>query len=171
VCVCLCVCLWPLDAEKSDRVACVRLSMTTGRREKWPGCVRAFVCDHWTQRKVTGLRACVCLWPLDAEKSDGVTCVRLSVTTERRKKWQEKNKTHDQAQVDDRRMESFQGPETQVLRVCASVKVLKPRSWKPNIEVLKPRYWEPNAATRACRHGRIVSDRHEYPLELLLIQY
>ncbi len=32
------------------------------------------------------------------------------------------------------------------------------------VEVLKPRSREPNAITRACGHGRIVSDRHGYPL-------
>jgi len=68
-------------------------------------------------------------------------------------------------------MESFRGLETQVLRVKPSARLS--RSWNsgpesqtqcPFIEVLKPRSWEPNAATRACRHGRIVSDRHGYPL-------
>jgi hypothetical protein len=68
-------------------------------------------------------------------------------------------------------MESFRGPETQVLRVKPSARLS--RSWNPGpesetqcpfIEVLKPRSWEPNVATRACRHGRIVSDRHGYPL-------
>jgi hypothetical protein len=51
-------------------------------------------------------------------------------------------------------------PETQ----CLFIEALKPRSWEPNTEVLKPRSWEPNAVTRACRHGRIVSDRHGYSL-------
>jgi hypothetical protein len=68
-------------------------------------------------------------------------------------------------------MESFRGPETQVLRVKPSAHLS--RFWNPGlesetqcpfIEVLKPRSWEPNAAMRAWRQGRIVSDRHEYPL-------
>jgi hypothetical protein len=50
-------------------------------------------------------------------------------------------KTQDQAPVDERKMEP--SLETQVLRA---------------------RSWEPTAATRACRHERIVSDRHGYPL-------
>jgi hypothetical protein len=65
----------------------------------------------------------------------------------------------------------YRGPKTQVLWVKPSVRFS--RSWNPGlesetqcpfVEVLKPRSWEPNAATRACRHGRIVSDRHGYPL-------
>ncbi len=71
--------------------------------------MRPSVCDHWTQRKVTGKR---------------------KVTVDR-EKWREKDKTTV--------------------------------GWRA-FEVLKPRSWEPNVATRACRHGRIVSDRHGYPL-------
>jgi hypothetical protein len=92
--------------------------------------------------------------------------MRLSVTTGRREKWREKDKTQDWAPVDDRRMESFCA-SVEVLKPRSwepNIEVLKPRSWEPNIEVLKPRSWEPNATTRACRHERIVSYRHGYPL-------
>jgi hypothetical protein len=49
--------------------------------------------------------------------------VRASVTTRRREKWREKDKTT----VGWRAFE-----------------VLKPRSWEPNTEGLKPRCWDPN---------------------------
>ncbi len=117
---------------------------THARREKWR--------ENWTR-----------------EKSDGG----------RREKWREKDKTT----VGWRAFEVlkpkswewnpvpvYRGPETQVLRVKSSVRLSRswnsgpqsqiPRSWNPMS-------WEPNAATRACRHGRIVSDRHGYPLELI----
>jgi hypothetical protein len=58
---------------------------------------------------------------MDAEKSDEVACVRLSVTTGRREMWREKDKTQDRAPVDDRKMES------QALK--PSVRLL--RSWNP----------------------------------------
>ncbi len=107
--------------------------------------------------------ACVCLWPLDAENSDGG----------RREKWREKNKTTvgwrtfevlKPRSWDPGPENSHWGPETQVLRsrswnlalrawnpgpeiqvLKPRVEVLKPRSWEPNIEGLKPRSWE-----RAC---------------------
>jgi hypothetical protein len=79
---------------------------------------------------VVSMRLCVCLWPLDAKKSDGVACVRMFVTTGRKEKWWEKDKTHDRAPVDDRRMESFR----------ASVEVLKPKSWEC---VRLSRSWNP----------------------------
>jgi hypothetical protein len=102
--------------------------------------------------------ACVRLWPLDAEKSDE----KKKGDGGRIEKWREKDKT----------TVGWRGPETQVLRAkyrgpetqCPVIEVLKPRSWEPNAEVLKPKCWEPTAATRACRHGRIVSDCHGYPL-------
>ncbi len=119
---------------------------------------------------------CVHLWPLDTKKSDD-GC---------RKKWGEKYKTIVGWRAFDvlylcvyRGPETqvlrakYRGLETQVLRVKPSVRLS--RSWNsgsesqtqcPFIEVLKPRSWEPNAATRACRHGRIVSDHHGYPLVL-----
>jgi hypothetical protein len=143
------------------------------------------------QRKVTGLCACVCLWPLDAEKSDGKkirhrtehqsTTVGWRAFVCPSRSW---NPGPESACV-------CWGLETQ----CPFIEVLKPRSWEPNvatrasrpsrswnpgpesacvcwgpktqcpfIEILKPRSWEPNAATRACRHGRIVFDRHGYSL-------
>jgi hypothetical protein len=60
----------------------------------------------------------VCLWPLDVEKSDGV----------RREKWREKDKTT----VGWRAFDVLYlcvcwGPETQVLKVKPSVRLL--RSW------------------------------------------
>ncbi len=54
------------------------------------------------------------------------TCVRLSVTTGRREKWREKDKTT----VGWRAFE-----------------VLKPRSWEPNTEGLKPGSWDPGPET------------------------
>jgi hypothetical protein len=124
-------------------------SVTTGRREKWR--------ENWTPEKREN-------WT--REKSD----------TGRREKWREKDKTT----VGCRAFEVLKprswewnpvpvsrGPETQVLRVKPSVRLSRsfnpgpqsqiPRSWNPMS-------WKPNAATRACRHGRIVSDRHGYPL-------
>ncbi len=111
--------------------ACVRASVRrrfgsifygkTGHRDNWP--------QATSDRDV---RECVCPWPLDAEKSDGVACVCLFVTTGCREKWRKKDKTQDRALVDDRRMESFRRP----ISVRASVEVLKPsvrlsRSWNP----------------------------------------
>jgi hypothetical protein len=115
--------------------------VTTGRREKWR--------ENWTREK----------------NDDG-----------RREKWWEKDKTT----VGWRAFEVlkprswewnpvpvYRGPETQVLRVTPNVRLSRssnpgpqsqiPRSWNPIS-------WEPNAATQACRHMRIVSNRHGYPL-------
>jgi len=110
-------------------------------------------------------------------------CVCPSVTTGRREKWrwtQRKVREKDKTTVGWRAFEVvkprswewnpvavFRGPETQVLRVKPSVRLW--RSWNPGPQSQIPRSWnpmswEPKAATRACRHGRIVSDRHGYPL-------
>jgi hypothetical protein len=113
--------------------------------------VRLSVCDHWTQRKVTG--------KLDAGE-----------------KWREKDKTTVGWRAFDvlkprswewNPVPVYRGPETQVLRVKPSVRLW--RSWNPGPQSRIPRSWnpmswEPKAATRACRHGRIVSDRHRLPL-------
>jgi hypothetical protein len=62
------------------------------------------------------------------------------------------------------RLSRFWNLGTESETQCPFIEVLKPRSCEQNVEVLKPKSWEPNVATRACRHGRIVSDRHGYPL-------
>jgi hypothetical protein len=91
-------------------------------------------------------------------------------------KWREKDKTTVGCVVFEvlkprfwewNRVPVSRGSETQVLRVKPSVRLS--RSWNPGSQSQIPRSWnpmswEPNAATRACTHGRIVSDRHGYPL-------
>jgi hypothetical protein len=88
-------------------------------------------------------------------------CVRLSVTTRRREKWREKDKTTVgwrafevmkprswEPNIEGLKPRSWEsgpqtsrwGPETQVLRARSWNLAL--RSWEPNIEVLKPRSWE-----------------------------
>jgi hypothetical protein len=88
----------------------------------------------------------LCLGPLDTEKSDG-GC---------REKWREKDK------------KTVGWRAFGVLYLCVG---RGPETQCPFIEVLKPRSWEPNAAMRACRHGRIVSDRHGYPLVYIYVKW
>ncbi len=66
-------------------------------------------------------------------------CVRASVTTGRREKWREKDKTT----VGWRAFE-----------------VLKPRSWEPNTEGLKPRSWEQSPET--SRWGSVRRDNSAF---------
>jgi len=154
----------------TGRSACVFYGRT-GPAYNWPSASISMAeparTDGWTDGQTNGsVRASVRLWPLDAEKSDGG----------RREKWREKDKTtvgwRAFEVVKPRSWEwnpvaVFRGPETQVLRVKPSVRLW--RSWNPGPQSQIPRSWnpmswEPKAATRACRHGRIVSDRHGYPL-------
>jgi hypothetical protein len=111
------------------------------------------------------VRVCVCLWPLDAEKSDGG----------RREKWREKDKTTVgwrafevlkprfwEPNTEGLKPRSWDpgpetsrwGPETQVLRSRSWNLAL--RAWNPGPEIqvlklrvegLKPRSWEPGPET------------------------
>jgi hypothetical protein len=104
----------------SDRAFCCR-TVRPSDRAFWHDNsvaepVRASVRDHWTQRKVT----------VDAEESDE----KKKSDGGRREKWR-----------DDRRMESFRGSETQVLRAKyrgPETQVLRARSWN-----LALRAWNP----------------------------
>ncbi len=95
------------------------------------------------------VHACVCLWPLDAEKSDG----KKKSDDGHREKWREKDKTT----VGWRAFEVLRarswnlalrawnpGPESQVLK--PRVEVLKPRSWN-----LALRSWNPGPKSQISR--------------------
>jgi hypothetical protein len=98
------------------------------------------------------VRACVYLWPLDAEKSDG----KKKSDDGHREKWREKDKTT----VGWRAFEVLRarswnlalrawnpGPESQVLK--PRVEVLKPRSWYPGPETSR---WDPETQVLRAKY-------------------
>ncbi len=110
--------------------------------------VRASVCDHWTQKKVTGKRKVT----MDTEKSDG----KKKSDDGHREKWREKDKTT----VGWRAFEVLRarswnlalrawnpGPESQVLK--PRVEVLKPRSWYPGPETSR---WDPETQVLRAKY-------------------
>ncbi len=92
------------------------------------------------------VRACMCLSMTTGRREKWRGCVRLSMTIGRREKWQEKDKTQDRAPVDNRRMERYRGPETQVLRAKyrgPETQVLRVKYRGSETQVLRAKYRGP----------------------------